>query len=250
MLDEKSLAHALALMSNGKAPTKVMDRGSIIHRLLLGKGSEYHVIQHSDWRTKDAQTQRDAARADGRVPVLAHDFEDYCTASESLRVQLADRGIVLNGRSELAIEWTEDTAHGPVLCKGMLDHCWLDVGLILDLKITENAAPSAVERTAENLRYGIQWAAYTRALSALNPDLIGRIGFAFAFCEPDPPYAINLTEPDGIFQQLGVQRWRRAVTTWAECAKSQRWPSYGTSVNPITAPTWALAKEGFTADER
>lgn len=248
VLIERSPAHAKA--AAGKAPTKAMDRGTIIHRLVLGRGKEFSVIQYSDWRTKVAQTQRDDARAQGLVPVLAHDFEDYNLAAESIRVQLADRGINLDGESELAIEWTEQTPHGPVECKGMLDHCWPETGIILDLKVTENASPSAIERTAENFGYAIQYAAYTRALIALDPDLAGRVAFAFAFCEPEPPYAINLTEPDGVFQQLGTQRWLRAVNAWAECTAKNHWPSYGSAVNPITSPSWALSREGFTADER
>ena len=234
----------------GKKPTKAMDRGSIIHRLVLGKGAEYVIVNYGDWRSKAAQTERDNARAQGLVPVLGCDFEDYAMASERIRVQLADRGIVLDGESELAIEWIEETPHGPVTCKGMLDHCWPEDGLILDLKITENAAPSACERTAENLGYAVQWAAYSRALAALDPGLAGRVGFAFAFCEPDDPWAINVTEPDGVFQQLGTQRWLRAVSTWAECQKANYWPGYGQAVNPLTAPTWALAREGYPADER
>jgi len=243
----RSPAHAKAEV--GKAPSKVLDRGTVIHRLTLGKGKDYEVIQHSDWRTNAAKAARDDARARGLTPVLAHEFEDYCMAAESIRAQLADRNLVLDGQSELAIEWTEETVHGPVLCKGMLDHCWPDTGIIIDLKVTDNAAPSAVERTAENLGYAIQCAAYTRALTALDPDLAGRVAFAFAFCEPDAPYAINLSEPDGVFQEIGKQRWLRAVTAWAECVKNDRWPSYGTSVNPITAPTWALAREGFSPSE-
>lgn len=237
----QSALHAKSAV--GKKPTKGMDRGSIIHRISLGKGKDYEPLDYADWRTKDAKADRDKARAAGKVPVLKCDLEEYTVAAEKVVANLADRGIVLDGESELAIEWTEETPHGPVLCKGMLDHCWRSIGLILDLKITENAAPSAVERTAENLGYAIQWAAYTRALAALDPDLVGRIGFAFAFCEPDDPWAINVTEPDGVFQQLGTQRWLRAVSTWAECQKNNRWPGYGSAVNPLSAPTWALARE-------
>jgi hypothetical protein len=244
----RSALHARS--AAGKAPTKLMDRGTIIHRLVLGKGKDYVIVDHGDWRSKAAQAKRDDARAQGLVPVLGCDFEDYAIAAEKIRIQLADRGVVLDGESELAIEWTEETPHGPVLCKGMLDHCWRSNGLILDLKITENASQPAIERTAESLGYGVQWAAYSRALTALDPGLAGRVGFAFAFCEPDDPWAINLAEPDGVFQQLGMQRWLRAVSTWAECMKNDRWPGYGQAVNPLTAPTWALAREGATADER
>ncbi len=247
-LISRSPAHAKAAI--GKTPSKTLDRGTVIHRLVLGKGKDYVVVQHSNWTTKAAKAERDAAREQDLVPVLAHDFEDYCTAAESIRVQLAARDIVLDGVSELAIEWTESTPHGDVLCKSMLDHCWLDTGIILDLKVTEDASPTSVERTSENLGYAIQYAAYTRALTKLDPDLAGRVAFAFAFCEPASPYAINLCEPDGIFQQLGEQRWQRAVNTWAACTKDGVWPSYGPAVNPLSSPSWALAREGFTNDER
>jgi len=243
----RSPLHAKAMV--GKKPTKAMDRGSIIHRLVLGKGADYEVLEFKDYKTKAAQEARDSARARGFVPVLTEDHDEYVLTSIAIRYQLREHGIELNGCSELAIEWTEETEHGSVTCKGMLDHCWLETGIILDLKITENAAPSAVERTSENLGYAIQCAAYSRALAALVPDLTGRVGFGFAFCEPDPPYAINLSEPDGIFQEIGQQRWLRAVRTWAECKRFDRWPAYGTGVNPITAPAWALAREGFSSSE-
>lgn len=244
----RSPAHARAGMR--KKPTKLMERGDIIHRLVLGKGREFAPIQASDWRTKAAQQARDAAREQGLVPVLVEDLEEYCVAAESIRVQLADRGIVLDGQSEQAITWVEHTEFGDVTCKGLLDHVWPDIGLGLDLKITEDASPSSIERTSENLGYGIQWAAYTRGLAALDPDLAGRAALGFVFCEPFEPNAINIAEPDGPFQELGTRRWLRAVRLWAECVARNHWPTYGNHVNPLSCPSWALAREGFTADER
>lgn len=244
----RSPLHAKSMI--GKRPTKGMDRGSIIHRLLLGKGKDYVVINHANFTTKLAKAERDAARAAGLVPVIADDFEDYCKAAESIRVQLADRDLILDGESEVAIEWDEPSQHGLVTCRGMLDHAWLDSGLILDLKITEDAAPSAIERTAENFGYAIQAAAYTRAVTALDPSLAGRVRFLFAFCEPDEPYAVNIVQPDGVFRELGDRRWDRAVREWGRCEATGIWPSYGTAVNQLTPPTWALAKEGYATDER
>jgi hypothetical protein len=240
-LNAKSPLHAK--LERGKPPTKAMDRGKIIHRLLLGKGSAFEVCHFGDWKTKAAQAARDNARARGLVPVLACDFEEYNVAAEAIRVQLAERGIELDGDSELAMTWEEPSQHGPVACRAMFDHIWIDRGLILDFKVTECAAPSSVERTAENLGYAIQAAAYTRALAALRPSLAGRVGFLFAFVEPDEPHAINLSTPDGSFLELGERRWRRAVETWAECVATDTWPSYGASVNTIFPPGWALARE-------
>ncbi len=230
----KSPLHAKAAIS--KAPTKLMDRGNILHRLLLGKGHDYEVIQHSNWMTKDAKAQRDAARDKGLVPVLAHDFEDHCIAAEAIRVRLSDMGINLDGCSEVAFTWTESTPHGDVVCRGMADHLWLGSGRILDLKIIDNAAPTNVEKSAANLDHAVQHAAYTRAIGQIRPDLIGRIQFLFAFCEPGEPHDVNLSEPDGVFREIGVQRWLRAVNTWAECVAEDRFPGQ-------------LRNEGFTPEE-
>jgi hypothetical protein len=80
-------------------------------------------------------------------------------------------------------------------------------------------------------------------MAALIPDLAGRIEFLFGFCEKADPFAINLTRPDGTFRELGERRWLRAVATWAECLKTDRWPGYGDHINPLSAPAWALARE-------
>lgn len=244
----RSPAHARA--GYRKKPTKAMDRGDIIGRLLLGAGKDYEVVHAENWTTKKAREERDSIRARGLVPVLHDDLEDYHLAAETIRVKLADRGLVLDGVSEQAIEWTEHTEFGSITCKGRFDHVWPDLGTIIDLKVTENASPSFVERNAENFGYAIQAAAYTRALAALKPHLAGKIGFAFIFAEAEAPYAINISEPDGVFQQLGEQRWLRACREWARCLRDDKWPAYGEAVNPITAPAWALAREGFTTDER
>lgn len=246
-LISRSPAHARAGFR--KVPTKAMERGDVIHKLLLGKGKDFEVIEHGDYKTKIAQAKRDEARERGLTPILAHQLESACVAAESIRVELANRNVIFDGLSEQAITWTERTEFGDVVCKALFDHVWVDTGIVLDIKTTADAAPSAVERTAENLNYGIQCAAYSRALTALDPSLAGKVAFAFAFCEvEEEPYAVNLCEPDGVFRELGERRWLRAVREWARCIRDDRWPSYGPAVNPITAPTWALTREGYTAE--
>jgi hypothetical protein len=240
-LISRSPAHAKANI--GCEPSSLLDRGSVIHRLVLGKGADYEIGNFPDWRTNAAKEFRDRVRAEGKVPVKAADFISWGSAAKRIREELGTLGIRLDGESELVIEWHEETPHGPLLCKAMLDHLWIAEGRILDLKITEDAAPFAIERTAENLGYGIQHAAYTRALTALRPDLAGRVDFLFAFCEPDDPWALNVAKPDGLFSEIGEKRWLRAVVEWAKCKHENRWPSYGDGINHLSAPPWALNKE-------
>ncbi len=241
----KSPAHAKAAYR--KKVTPAMEIGDVGHRLVLGKGKAFKELPYDDWRTKDAKRDRDAARAAGLVPIKTEDFANANVMAEKVRVDLAERGIILDGESEFAIEWHEPSEHGPVQCRAMFDHVWLKLGLILDLKFTGDASPSFVERNSENLGYAIQHAAYTRGLTALLPELAGRIDFLFAFCETGDPHAINLSRPDGLFRNLGESRWLRAVATWAECTKTDTWPSYGTGINQLSAPMWALAREEAAA---
>jgi hypothetical protein len=243
LLIERSPAHAKA--EYRKPATKEMDRGSVVHRLVLGAGKDFEVLHFDSFRTNAAKDARDKARAAGKVPILEEAFAEANVIAESVRVQLLERGITLDGESEIAIEWHEDSAHGPVLCRCMLDHLWLGDGRILDLKITGNAAPNAVERNAESMGYAIQEAAYRRALVALEPGLAGRVDFLFAFAEAEQPYAMNIARGDGMFREIGERRWLRAVETWARCMAEDNWPAYGAGVNPLSPPPWALAKEEY-----
>lgn len=241
VLLDRSPLHAKA--ANRKDPTKEMDRGNVVHTLVLGKGKAFEVCDFKDWRTDRAKDAKADAVSRGLIPILPKDLAAAEQIAAAIRHQLAPRGIVLDGASEVAVRWTEPSAHGPVLCRGMMDHLRFSAGVIYDLKISENAATSAFERTAENLGYAIQHAAYTRALTALRPDLAGRTSMLFIVAEPEEPYAVNVLKPDGAFRELGERRWRRAVETWAECLATDVWPGYGAGPNPLSAPQWALAKE-------
>jgi hypothetical protein len=245
-LIERSPLHAWtqhpSFGAKGKKPTKEMDMGTVIHRLVLGKGKSFVVVNCDDWRTSKAKDARDEARAAGLVPVLAKDYDRACEAAKRIVFELKRRGIELNGASEVAIGWTELE---DLDCRCMLDHVWLDTGAILDLKITGNAAPGAVERNAENMGYALQAAAYKRAVEQIKPELVGRTRFLFAFCEPEDPFAVNVCEPDGMFREIGELRWNRACREWDGCLKTNHWPAYGAGVNTISAPQWALAREEY-----
>lgn len=249
-LDSRSPLHAWAEHpklggkdADPEDPSKAQDLGTVGHALVLGKGKQFEVLSFENYTTKAAREARDAARKAGKVPILGHLFERAATAAEAVRIQLADRGIHLDGRSELAVEWYEPSEHGPVLCRAMFDHVWLRDGRILDLKFTHSAAPDAVERSAENFGYAIQQHAYRRALTALYPELAGRVDFLFVFCEPDRPYAVNVCRPDGALRELGETRWTRAVNTWARCLAENKWPAFGNGVNRLSVPAWALKRE-------
>lgn len=226
--------------------TKDQNDGSIIHKLLLGKGVDVQIVSgYDNFQTKAARMLRDEAVNAGRVPILEHKYAAIQTAAERIRENLAAQGCVLNGASEVAIEWEEQGELGPVLCRSMLDHVFLGAGAIIDVKKIISAAVHTC--TQHNYAYGydIQAYAYPRALAALRPELAGRVDFKFAYCEMEPPYAVRFVPPDGVMRELGARRWARAVSLWERCLARDHWPSYNDTINPISVPAWALTQEEF-----
>ncbi len=245
---------------------KRLDGGSIYHALVLGIGKRVEVIpstllaKNGAYGTKESKAARDAARAAGRIPVKEPEMEIHARVGDAIKARLAAAGHVLDGTSEFAIAWEEQTPHGPVECRAMLDHVvtWgLDEvidgapgAIIYDLKIVGDAHPDRCERTAENLGYAIQAAAYTRALTALYPRLGGRIEFRFLFAESRRPYLLWDPKVGGAFREIGDRRWLRAVHAWGRGLATGEWPGYRTPDRvEMSAPMWTLRNEGFTAEE-
>lgn len=239
-------AHPYFGAANDNAPTKPMDQGTACHTFLLGKGKRIACLPFDDWRTKAARETRAKTRKAGMVPMLHEDYTAASILADGIKARLkTDHDLELDGTSEQAMEWHEDSSAGPVLCRGMMDHVWIDRGLILDLKMVDDASIAAIERTCETFGYGIQASAYRRGLGQCFPDLMGRVKFLFLFVERDAPYASNLVEPDGVFAELGERRWLRAVERWGRALKEKQWPAYGSRINRITAPPWAVTRDMF-----
>jgi len=232
----------------GIEPTRAMDMGSLVHRLVLGIGPDVAVIDADDWRSKAAREARDEARAAGRLPVLRRQMQEAEAMATCLRQSLErlHPPIVLDGVSEICITWQEDSASGPVLCRAMLDQLVIDGGgraTIYDLKTTHSARPKDCERRALDMGYDIQQAAYCRGLLRARPELAGRIDFVFLFLESSPPHCVTPARLGGILEDLGEQKWRRAVEMWARCTKDNHWPGYVDGPVSLNAPPWALNEE-------
>jgi hypothetical protein len=256
-----SIAHTLVTQSPAHAwiahprfgnyraeTTRALDDGSIIHKLLLGKGSEIDVLEYPDFRTNAAREARDNAIAAGRIPIVVGKYEPLETASNHLRQRLEAFDLRLDeetGTSEVAIEFDDVGLDGPVRCRSMVDFLHRDGSRIVDLKKIRSADARTCSRHAVEYGYHIQWAAYTSAVEKLFPELTGRVDFLFVFLELEPPYAVVPCRPDGVLRELGTMYWQRAVASWEHCLREDRWPAYTESITELSAPPWALADAGL-----
>lgn len=252
---------------------KRLENGNIDHALILGIGKRIEPIPEKLLSTNGAIGTRAAkefcalARRRGGIPVKESDLEVRQRVADAVRSRLVAAGHVLDGRSELAIEWWEPTPRGPVQCRCMIDHVvmWGHGGapggmepslsppgaIIYELKMVADAHPERCQRTAESLGYAIAAHAYERALTALYPRLGGRIHFQFLFCEGSRPYALwDPPRLSGEFREIGERRWRRALNEWSELLATGMAPSYrDMGHDEITAPPWTLKQEGYQPEE-
>lgn len=215
-----------------------MDLGSVAHALLLGEGKGLEIIDAPDYRTKVAQQARDAARAAGKLPVLACDHEDAVKMVAVARRAIAAEPTVAGlfepkrGESELAALWQD----GRTWCRALLDRT--NMAVTLDYKTCPNAAPAAVARHLYANGYHVQDAWYRRGLDALDPVGRGRRKFIFLFQEIAAPFACSFAELDGTGRAMGERLVERALTIWTRCLDHDHWPAYPGGIHRAEMPGW------------
>ena len=233
-------------LGNGpRESTTAMDRGTRIHALVLGTPLELSVILADDYRTKAAQAQRDAAREQGLIPILARELDEDSEAARCIVEQLKAKGVVLPGNKEAVAVWEESATGVPVLCRGMMDH--VDSQYIDDLKTCASAHPDKLARRCTEYGYHIQAAAYLSAIGKIHPSLAGRIRFRWLFAEildtagtKLPRAIVTVAHPSGAMLELGAALWQRAIDTWSRCLAEDRWPGYAESEAALDPPPWAM----------
>jgi hypothetical protein len=229
------------LESGDEDDTPPKQAGKVIHKLLLGKGPEIALLAADNWRLKASQEWKKAALAEGKVPMLARVYDEIVASVETIKGNLALFGYELTGQSEVAVEWDEHGEHGPVRCRGMMDHVIFERGKIYDVKKIISAHPETCGKHTCDYGYYIQDAAYTSAFEKLRPEFAGRVQVEYLFVEVEPPYAIYPAPLDGELRDLGRRYWERAVLVWERCLRRNDWPAYvkpDKPVNPIMAPGW------------
>jgi hypothetical protein len=235
-----------------KAPTKEMDRGTIVHALLLGKSRDVVLVDANDWRTDKAKGEREAARKLGKIAVLPKELREANDIVQAIRPQLDERDIRLNGQSELCAVWQEQADDGtPVWCRALFDHLLINTARIWDLKTSgKPMPPDKLDSKVDDDAGYIQAVAYPSALAAIRPELAGRATFGWIFAEcGEEPYAVVTGEPDGAMREMGILHWRRAINMWAQCMRTGEWPGYPLTPVRVGVKPWRLQQAQMESED-
>lgn len=231
------------------APTEAMERGTAAHKLVLGVGAPITVIQADDWRTKKAQQERDAARAEGGVPLLAADWARVQAMRDALLGHPLAASLLspARGKTEQSVFWP-DPGTG-IWRRARLDLMPAPDGgrrmIATDYKTARSADPAAISKTVANLRYYMQDPWYRDAIEAIYPG--SDPAFLFIFQETEPPYLVTVAELHPAAVEAGRDLNRLAVERYRDCEESGIWPGYSPTddIELIRLPAWATPREDY-----
>ena len=233
------LEHPL-LGGKEKQQSPSMDRGNIIHDLLLGGDLKVEIIQAENYRTNAAKEQRDRAYAEGKTPILEFEYENVIKIVKIAKVQIMEYApyFFKDHESELTVRWDFQG----VKTQSRFDWINPNGGRIIDLKTTsQSISPDGLQRKIQDMGYDIQAALYTECSNQTWPDMAGRFDFEFIFIETEDPYLVSVVSLDGSYMWLGEAKGNRAAGIWSDCLSSGKWPAYGRYT--VDAPAWAVNKE-------
>ena len=238
----KSPAHYLASLSTPRKETPAMRIGTLFHGLVLEpERVKIAVAPVCDKRTKDGKAT----------------WEAFCYENAGAEIVTAEEGEMLNGmvaaiRKHPAAAvllsgpgvaegsaWWHDEMSGE-LCRCRPDFYRRDLGIIVDLKSTDDASPEGFARSIAKYGYHKQNAMYVDGVEAATGDVVK--GFVFVVVEKTPPYCTAVCSLDMQGIELGRDQYKRLLLDLADCKRSGKWPGYSDRIEVISLPAWEVRK--------
>lgn len=241
LLVDLSPAHAYAAhprLGAGEAEdtTYEMDVGTAVHAMFLRGETIAKLVPFDTYQTKAAKEARDAAIAEGLVPLKPKHYDAAHRVADALERFRQITGAFTAGKPEQTLIWRE----GPAWCRCKVD--WLPddpAAPLWDLKTTgANATLRSWGRSCFEHGYDMQASWYPRGAECVRgepPD-----GMCFCVVETTPPYGIRVFgfSPPAI--EIADSKIRTALDLWQDCCRNGAWPNYPRELEWIDPPAWIL----------
>lgn len=217
----------------------VFDFGTAAHSLVLeGNADGIEVLNYDSYRTKEAQSAKARAYAEGKTPMLAADYQQVEEMAAAIKTHPIAGKLFTNGKPEQSAFW-QDKESG-LWRRGRFD--WLPTIdesrrlIIPDYKSAVSAAPDEFAKSAARFRYHMQAAWYMDAI--LEMGLHNDVAFVFVVQEKTAPYAVNVIELSQFDVTTGRALNRAAINVFNKCTSTNEWPDYQ-GVTQVSLPKWS-----------
>ncbi|TGZ14685.1 hypothetical protein DV517_61680 [Streptomyces sp. S816] len=229
------------------APKREFDLGHAAHKLVLGEGPEFRIIDFPDYRKTAAQNERDEAYALDMVPLLTKEHDQVQAMAEAIRQHPVAGPLFdpVSGVAELSIFWTDPRTGVRCRCRpDWLPHRQENGRLVVvDYKTAKAVDPDAISKAVYERGYHAQAALYLDGVKAAGLHGGQEPAFVFAFQAKTPPYLVHLVELDFPALALGAARNERALRIYAECERTGVWPGFNDRITYLPLPPWAERKD-------
>ena len=111
--------------------------------------------------------------------------------------------------------------------------------ILFDGKTYSDAAPREFARQIARKGYHRQAAHYSRVYELAAG--VEVVGFVFGAVETEWPHAACAVMLDDESLERGRTECRRLIDLYAECVRTDHWPGYPGTVQPVFLPAWAFA---------
>lgn len=224
------------------ARKREFDLGHAAHKLVLGEGPDFKIIDFPDYKKVAAQKLRDEAYEMGLVPLLTKEHDQVQGMAEAVRQHPVAGPLFTpdGGLAEQSIYWT-DTRTG-VRCRCRPD--WMPHRgdgrlVVVDYKTAKAVDPAAIAKAVYDHGYHAQAAFYLDGVKAAGLAGDQEPAFVFVFQSKTAPYLVHLVELDFPALTLGAARNERALRIYAECERTGIWPGFNDRITYLPLPAWA-----------
>ncbi len=238
----RSPAHYLLERTKKSEPTDSMRFGTAVHTLLLEPERADELVEMPEFnaRTKDGRAERDVWLEShaGKQAFDAKTLARIRAAAAAVRAHPGASMLLSGGVAERSILW-RDEREG-IECRARFDFHREDGGIV-DVKTTADASPAGFMRTIGAFGYHQSAAHYWLGHEHVfhkSPAF-----WAFVVVESEPPHGVATYVLDAASIRAGMDDCARAYKAFRICNETGHWPAYPETIEPISAPRWALRKE-------
>lgn len=242
--------HLAWLLGQEDETSDALEFGRLFHCALLEPeryAAEYTILPNfGDCRAVQGRTTKEqgaankAAKAawmaehNGLKMVEADDHATVASMIASARRHPLISAMLAGGERECTIRW-RDSATG-VECKARADSYTGRLGICLDAKSAEDASPEGFLRAVEVHGYHRQAAMYLDGLAAVGAEMRA---FRFFAIEKKAPFDCAVYDLDEEALLVGRRQNHAALARFAECLRSDTWPSYSAATTTLSLRPWA-----------
>jgi hypothetical protein len=180
------------------------------------------MIEAGDYRTTKAREARDAARGQGKVPLLPYQLDIVQAIAGSIWAHPIAAPAFKGGEAEVTLTWADPETG--ILCKARPDYLPTHGQWIVDLKTAASANPRTWRDQAYRLGYHARAAWYLDGAAAV----LGQAPeeYWFVLVEKEAPYLVSVVSFDEAALRWGRTLNRKACERFARSAAANDWPGY------------------------